>query len=648
MVLRTERLRRRSLDASSDDELTACVRRGDQLAFGQLYERHHRAARSTARVFLRSEADADDVVADAFAGVLAAIGNGHGPRDNFRRYLLACVRNGCRVRVATVAVAPDDARLEDSDHRSPTFEDPEGYVEANIVARAFSALPARWQHTLWETAVEERSVGELGNSLQLTNNAAAALAHRAREAFALAYLAEHAGTASAAECRRVAPLLAAHVRHRLGATRDRLLTEHLAHCAECSAAAADLTDINATLRNSLPAALAATATWVATTAGTTSTVGTGGSTASALAATTTTVASGVPTTGGPLAALAGLTSVSGLLAKAAVGLVLVIPLAMSGDSPKSADAVPVASVAARDEIGVGGPAPAARPPQTTAAAAAATAPPASTVVAPTPTAPAPWAPALLEPPLRHLIPDLESALDVTVDVDLATRIDIGRLIGADVALGLGREVSASANVEFAPLGAQASAGVVVGATPSAVTTIEVDRLGLVSMAGIGADLAAGSARVTVQISLLGLLPIGIGIGIVPDATTVPGASPAAPGSLDARIPTISAPTVSAPAVSTPALSTPVIDTGAVIGNPGGLPVVQVPSVELGPVVVAAPDLDGSDGAVEVGPVALPTVVVPPIDLGLVEVPGITVPAIVTPAVVIDGCVVLNLLDPACG
>ena len=40
----------------------------------------------------------DDVVADAYAAVLQAMRNGTGPRENFRAYLLACVRNGATLR----------------------------------------------------------------------------------------------------------------------------------------------------------------------------------------------------------------------------------------------------------------------------------------------------------------------------------------------------------------------------------------------------------------------------------------------------------------------------------------------------------------------------------------------------------------------
>ena len=142
---------------------------------------------------LRSRSEVDDVVADAFAGVLEAIRNGNGPRDNFRSYLLAAVRNGCRSRWQRISTRRRAVRAEADD--SPVFEDPERYVEADTVARAFASLSPRWQQTLWLTEVEQRSPAEVAAHLHLAPNATAALTHRAREAFATAYLAEHIDSA---------------------------------------------------------------------------------------------------------------------------------------------------------------------------------------------------------------------------------------------------------------------------------------------------------------------------------------------------------------------------------------------------------------------------------------------------------------------
>lgn len=252
---------RREVSAESDEQLTDRVRSGDQGAFGELYRRHRRAAESTARCLLRSRSDADDVVADAFAGVLSAIRNGRGPRDNFRRYLMACVRNGCRTRHRTIPISPEDSRFEP---RRPEagpqmLEDPERYIEADTVARAFSSLTPRWQQMLWSTAVEQKSAQEVGVQMHLSPNAVAALNHRAREAFATAYLAEHSASGAAAECADFTRHLAGYVRGQLPPARFASVDRHVESCAACTKAVDDLRDVNASLRSLGPGPVAAVA-----------------------------------------------------------------------------------------------------------------------------------------------------------------------------------------------------------------------------------------------------------------------------------------------------------------------------------------------------------------------------------------------------
>ena len=77
---------------SSDAELITAARGGDAEAFGALYTRHAGAARTVARQYTRSSADAEDVVGDAFAKVYGVVRGGGGPDVAFRAYLLTAVR----------------------------------------------------------------------------------------------------------------------------------------------------------------------------------------------------------------------------------------------------------------------------------------------------------------------------------------------------------------------------------------------------------------------------------------------------------------------------------------------------------------------------------------------------------------------------
>src|SRR6202453_1666810 len=76
----------------SDADLIAASRAADSAAYAVLYERHAAAARSLARQLVHGRPEADDVVSEAFARVLARFKRGGGPDSSFRPYLLTTVR----------------------------------------------------------------------------------------------------------------------------------------------------------------------------------------------------------------------------------------------------------------------------------------------------------------------------------------------------------------------------------------------------------------------------------------------------------------------------------------------------------------------------------------------------------------------------
>ena len=236
---------------------------------------------------------------------------------------MACVRNGCRTRQRTVPYPPEDDRFERSHRRTDVLEeDPERYVEADTVARAFAGLAPRWQQMLWSTAVEERTPSEVGEQMSLSPNAAAQLAHRARQAFATAYLNEHVVRTGDGECERYVDQIAAYVRGQLSPARAAAVEDHLAVCDDCTQVVADLRDVNGSLRTLLPGPLAGLA-------------GSGPAAELALiGGATIGVPSGLP--------------FAGLLVKAVAGVMLLAPVFVTGVSmfgdgadDRRAEAVPV-------------------------------------------------------------------------------------------------------------------------------------------------------------------------------------------------------------------------------------------------------------------------------------------------------------------
>lgn len=242
-----------SLDqaTASDAELIAATRAGDDDAFSLLYRRHAGAARAAARTLMRSRAGADDLVAEGFTRILAALRRGTGPDVAFRPYLLACVRNAAYDRYRQDR--REDLTLDPgAGLADPVLVDPALLAgERQMVARAFTSLPDRWQAVLWHTEVEGMPPASVAPILGLSANAVAALSYRAREGLRQAYLQAHLGAATPASCRVSRNQLGRYVRDGLSPTERASVDRHLESCVSCRALLAELTDVDTSLRSAM-------------------------------------------------------------------------------------------------------------------------------------------------------------------------------------------------------------------------------------------------------------------------------------------------------------------------------------------------------------------------------------------------------------
>ena len=212
------------------------VRAGDRGAYGLLFERHHLTARTFARGIVSNASDADDVVAEVFAGTLAALEHGKGPVGSFLPYLMRSVRN-------------ESYRLNRRRRREPTdgfdavarglgYRDPYvGVDEATVVRVAFRSLPPHLREVLWRTEVDDASPTEIAEQRSATPHAMAMMALRARQALGTAYLREHLTAESvhrdvSPACREARPQLADFVRGNVGIRRRRRVAAHLETCAD--------------------------------------------------------------------------------------------------------------------------------------------------------------------------------------------------------------------------------------------------------------------------------------------------------------------------------------------------------------------------------------------------------------------------------
>lgn len=239
---------------TSDAELISAVRTGTLAAYGTLYERHVSAAYNLARQLARSSAEADDLVAEAFAKVLDTLRAGKGPDSAFRAYLLTALRHTAYDKTRK------DRRVDLNEDMSTVtgalggaltvqFSDTAvAGLERTMAAKAFARLPERWQAVLWHTEVEGQSPAEVAPLLGLTPNGVSALAYRAREGLRQAYLQVHLAETTADRCRATADRLGAWTRDGLSKRERAQVEAHLDECERCRALAAELADVNGALR----------------------------------------------------------------------------------------------------------------------------------------------------------------------------------------------------------------------------------------------------------------------------------------------------------------------------------------------------------------------------------------------------------------
>ncbi len=232
----------------SDAELITRVRTGDRAAFGELYRRHAAAATALARQFGRSATEADDLVSESFARVLDGLLAGGGPDTAFRAYLFTTLRNTAYDKTRK------DRRLQFTDDLTAhevAVDGPDPVIamaENGLIGKAFASLPERWQTVLWHTQVEGQSPAEVGLLLGMAPNAVTSLAFRAREGLREAYLQAHLAETAAERCRATVDRLGAWARGGLSKRERAMVDGHLAECDSCSGLAAELTQINSSLR----------------------------------------------------------------------------------------------------------------------------------------------------------------------------------------------------------------------------------------------------------------------------------------------------------------------------------------------------------------------------------------------------------------
>ncbi|WP_144827715.1 sigma-70 family RNA polymerase sigma factor [Kocuria rhizophila] len=248
---------------ASDEQLLTAVREGDSSAFAELYERHRGAVLAVARMHSRNDADAQDLVSEAFTRVLGLLREGRGPRQFLRAYLVTAVSRLAADRANDLTrTRPEAPQPNGPLDRVELFDDlVVKQVDSAVVAQAFASLPERWQEILWYLEVEGRRPRQVASVVGVQPNAVSALGKRAREGLRTAYMQEHVSAQALEDCYQFSSQLGAFARGALTPSRTAVVQDHLDGCRRCTAEYLQLQDLGFGLRGWMLPALAGLPLW---------------------------------------------------------------------------------------------------------------------------------------------------------------------------------------------------------------------------------------------------------------------------------------------------------------------------------------------------------------------------------------------------
>ncbi|MEW6695202.1 ECF RNA polymerase sigma factor SigE [Tepidimonas thermarum] len=167
-----------------DATLIAACASGDTRALQILHARHASAAFSFAWRMLGNEADADEVVADAFYEVWRQAGRFAG-RSKVRTWILGIVRHKAldvlrsRQQFADNALSEDDLVSIVDDNPTP-YEWLVEHQRMQVVAACMDALPAPQKECLHLALVEGMTIAEIARVVGVPDNTVATRIHHAK------------------------------------------------------------------------------------------------------------------------------------------------------------------------------------------------------------------------------------------------------------------------------------------------------------------------------------------------------------------------------------------------------------------------------------------------------------------------------------
>ncbi|WP_321344625.1 RNA polymerase sigma factor [Breoghania sp.] len=171
----------RNMRAASDDELLCLIGSGDEAAFRLLVERHVDRGYAVALRILRSPADAEDVVQDAFLQVWTRRGEWQPGKAKFSTWLYRVVTNRCidmlrKPKVEAMEVLPEVAD-DHCDQMQSLLRD----EASRQLTNAMDRLPDQQRIALMLSYTEALSNAEIAEVMDTTVFAVESLLKRGRQ-----------------------------------------------------------------------------------------------------------------------------------------------------------------------------------------------------------------------------------------------------------------------------------------------------------------------------------------------------------------------------------------------------------------------------------------------------------------------------------
>ena len=251
--------------AAPDGVLVQQAAAGGGESYAALYDRYSEQVYNYTLRLTGSPDDAADATQDAFVNVLARLQHDERPVIDFASYLFAAARNESyalmrrRSRTHPSEEVPEPAVREPDVHTEPERaallqDSQEAVREAN------AKLAPRHREVLALREVADRSYGEIGQIMGISENAAAQLIWRARSKMKEALTAGAVASVVAAseDCETAQVLLnRLHDDEPISDEDQRWLDEHLDECDRCRAARGMLVEVGASYRAWAPVAVVA-------------------------------------------------------------------------------------------------------------------------------------------------------------------------------------------------------------------------------------------------------------------------------------------------------------------------------------------------------------------------------------------------------